>query len=357
MMYRNQLIGGFKNNIEIHRDDDELNDKEKIFTGDNQPLTDLSNIESHDKMTDSIDTYAITDTRDIGSFLKNNYRTNNGDHIIQGVIGPSNGQIQIWYLNTQCNQTESLIRVIRNELARNMDTKTLQKTFEQPIEVEKSTYVTKAWKPTKLLIEIPEDYEEEPIQGSLKKRHNSQIYYAKEISKNQDKNIDINVAETKHTTRNYDTNTNRGNNISMNNLEAGIETKNYDNQHQELKSDLEKYCKQLIEQSTNEMKKEIKLNTDEIRTVNTNSKNDINELKKTLIEMHKENKYEANQQKQDTKDAMENILNNQGVMMRYFAKLIGSKDNNNNTSRSHKKCPTITTWKSHELNRSTHKAT
>jgi hypothetical protein len=76
-------------------------------------MTEISDIEEDNEqegkrgsLTRKNSEYTITNTRDIEGFLKENFKSTTGENIIQGIIGPTDGIIQVWYLNIQRNQTE-----------------------------------------------------------------------------------------------------------------------------------------------------------------------------------------------------------------------------------------------------------
>jgi hypothetical protein len=339
--YRSQLIGGFNKWIQIHRDEDEYTKCDETIKGDIQQMDEISNIEEDDedeydkKMPPMIkDKNTITDTRDIERFLKSKYKTNYGESIIQGIIGPTNGYIQVWYLNTQCNQTESLLKVLDIELGRSMDNKTLHDTFENPIEIEEMVYQTKPWEPTKLLMETPEDYEEKPTQKSAKKRYNNQIYFTKENLIIEEKNN--RETQTEENSKNQE----QATTTVMSTLKSD-EIRNdkkiradKENENHNMKNELQDYCKRLIEQSTSELKKDIKKNTEEIKIVSTNSKKGINDLHTTILDIQEENKSKSEKQQYETKTMMENIQNTQEIMMGYLSSVIKSYTNNNTSNES-----------------------
>jgi hypothetical protein len=60
------------------------------------------------------------------------------------------------------NQTESLLGVLKTELARNTNTKTLQDTSVNTINIETLLHMTAVWEQTTLILTSPEDTIHEP---------------------------------------------------------------------------------------------------------------------------------------------------------------------------------------------------
>jgi hypothetical protein len=341
--YRSQIINGFKNDIQICSDEDEWDENiegkvretnTEIWIDDSEmEISRIEKINNNEWDDDSeLDRFkpAITDSKDIERFLKSTYKLNDGRCIIQGVIGPTNGRIQVWYLNHQKNQTESLLEVLVSELARNMDASTIQKTFEDPTEIDKNTKDTIPWKPTKLIRETPEDYTDEPKQGSQKKRNNNIIYYVKNdapIDPNEEtRTIQLaeqTIEDKMQHIENKNSSGSRGR--YEDNVQSRIKI-----DHNVTKNEIEEYCKQLIQTSTKDLKKQIEKNSIEIAKVQNDSKKSIINLESTMLKLQKENNKRNNQQQTENKSTMENILQNQEIMLKH---LIGT---NSHTKQSEK---------------------
>jgi hypothetical protein len=93
--------------------------------------------------------------RKIGKYINNTFNDQAEFNMIQGIIGPVCGTIQIWYKIKQMNQTISLLKVLKIELARNMTEYYLKLTFTNPGDLIRLAHNTSKWTPNSLIISIP----------------------------------------------------------------------------------------------------------------------------------------------------------------------------------------------------------
>jgi hypothetical protein len=344
--YKSMLITGFKNNITIHQEEtttqnddqsetsqlEELNTKDKWNQQEEMEMSMIQNEGNH-SWTDAEDPMRneerIKCPKDIDKFLKTEYTFPDGTSIIQGTIGPVNGTLQIWYMNTQKNQTESLIKVLKTELARNMTTKCLQATFVNPIQVESTINQFNKWEPTQLLITTPLASQEGQNYSNQRNKQASLNYslinenekQATKTTNNEDHSKKLLVDEKGQKSPD---------NNEQNQMSECRDTRTEDNKNdmtyteEELMIKMKIYCKMMINENSLKIQNEISNTNEQIIQLKDETKGAILNIEKIISKNNLESNNEILTLKKETKETMDSILRNQECMMKI---LTGSGDN------------------------------
>lgn len=344
-LFKSVLLHGFKDEIDIGNY--KVNDKNRSDAislsgeSENSRMEDLQHMDLSETRIETDDSWDheyeqnqieknIQETEEIYIFVCNKYKLMDQSPLIKGIIGPTNGIIQVWYLTKQQNETESLMEVLITEIARNMTDQCISKTFQNVEAIYTSINQIEEWKPNDLIKTIPpatpykQNYQSnwnnkgeskfcmtnDKIENTETEQHNKNREWNKIKNVSaiyQQQSPELIISPTNQTTTRI---------ISTNRPQ----TTNPDRK-EEIENMIQSYCNKILLNANADIKSEIKTITSKLSDYKENNKKEISKIENSLERIEKENKDTINKNKEENKNSMDIIIKNQDTMMSFLAKL------------------------------------
>jgi hypothetical protein len=304
---------------------------------------------SWEDRTDANDDMLLSHNSQIETFIKTEFLLNDGKPMIKGISGPVNGRIQVWYGTKAINQTESLLAVLKTELARNMTTRCIELTFSNPNEIYEYVNNSTQWTPTELLNTVPmasyayasnnyarkekKSYKRNNTFSLITKGdiHNETINEHKETESHMIKQIPTNTLDRTSGYRDKSrvTFANQQSYQQTSSLHPRTETTN---NHKQMDSKIQQFCLELIHQSKLDLQKDIQQNAKRIEQISNDTKMELKRVDEGIAHL-KESTTEAYQQlRKENQKSLDTMSRNHDSLMAYLTK---EKENSTHQPQTH----------------------